>query len=602
MVLDIRAKLLAGSLGLILLTVGAVRTYLSHVIERDRMAQLEDGLTTRLALIEQTLLLRRDALGDVQAMDALADEMGRRSHARVTLLSPAGEVWGDSEVPAEGIKLLAWHGDRPEFRKAIELGDGKSSRPSATVAQEMIYAARAIHSGDGKLLMVARVSVPTAGVKQALDTLKGPLLSATALAIVAAVLLSQMAAHLASRPLRELIGAALRMAGGDLATRTFPRGDDEAAQLGKALNRLAESLSSTLGALRAERDLLQGMLVSMQEGVLMLDGLGAVVLVNPALREMLLLGPDVAGEAFESVVHHEELKRLLDTAMNADSPTLGEVELAGLKPRRLLVRALSLRGEPGGLLAVFVDVTDVRRLESLRRDFVSNASHELRTPVSSILSASETLRDMAVVDPKASVRFVDIIFRNAERLKRLVDDLLELSRIESREFQLKQEIADPSSTIQHAASLFRERAEKKKIRLQVALPPEPIQVTFDRQALEAVLSNLIDNAVKYCPEGASITVRAAAEGRSLRLSVEDTGPGIESKHLARLFERFYRVDAGRSREVGGTGLGLSIVKHLVEAMQGTVGVSSVVGQGTTFHVSLPLPTPPRTSAPPPSSA
>ncbi|MCS6902298.1 MAG: cell wall metabolism sensor histidine kinase WalK, partial [Polyangiaceae bacterium] len=552
MALGIRLKLLAGSLGLILLTVGAVRSYLSHVLERDRMTQLEDGLTTRLALIEPTLLLRRDALGDIQAMDALADELGRRSHARVTLLSPKGEVWGDSEVPVEGVKLLAWHGDRPEFRKALEVGDGKSIRPSATVAQEMIYAARAIHSSDGELLMVARVAVPAAGVEQALDTLKGPLLSATALAIVAAVLLSQMAAHLASRPLRELIGAALRMAGGDLATRTFPRGDDEAAQLGKALNHLAESLSSTLSELRAERDLLQGMLVSMQEGVLMLDGLGAIVLVNPALREMLLLGPNVTGEAFENVVHHEELKRLLDTAMSADSPTLGEVELAGLKPRRLLVRAISLRGEPGGLLAVFVDVTDVRRLESLRRDFVSNASHELRTPVSSILSASETLRDMAVVDPKASAQFVDIIFRNAERLKRLVDDLLELSRIESREFQLNREIADPTPTIQHAASLFRERAEKKKIRLQLALPPEPIRISFDRQALEAVLSNLIDNAVKYCPEGSSIVVRATIEGRSLRISVEDTGPGIESKHLARLFERFYRVDAGRSREVGGT--------------------------------------------------
>jgi two-component system phosphate regulon sensor histidine kinase PhoR len=601
MALGIRAKLLAGSLGLILITIGAVRTYLSHVIERDRMAQLQDGLTTRLALIEQTALLRRDALGNVQAMDALADEMGRRSHARVTLLSPGGEVWGDSEVPTEGIKLLAWHGDRPEFRRALVFGDGGSSRPSSTVTQDMIYAARAVRSSDGALLLVARVSVPAAGVQQALDSLKGPLLSATALAIVAAVLLSQMAAHLASRPLRELIGAALRMADGDLATRTSPRGDDEAAQLGKALNRLAESLSSTLGELRAERDLLQGMLVSMQEGVLMLDGLGAIVLVNPALREMLLLGPDVTGEAFESVVHHEELKRLLDTAMSADAPTLGEVELAGLKPRRLLVRAIALRGEPGGLLAVFVDVTDVRRLESLRRDFVSNASHELRTPVSSILSAAETLRDMINADPKTSVRFVDIIFRNAERLKRLVDDLLELSRIESREFQLKQELTDPAPTIHHAVSLFRERAEKKRIRLSVILPPDDLLILFDRQALEAVLSNLIDNAVKYCPEGASIIVRAAQEGRALRFSIEDSGPGIESKHLARLFERFYRVDAGRSREVGGTGLGLSIVKHLVEAMHGSVGVSSVVGQGTTFHFSLPLPAAPRPSSIPPPS-
>jgi two-component system, OmpR family, phosphate regulon sensor histidine kinase PhoR len=297
------------------------------------------------------------------------------------------------------------------------------------------------------------------------------------------------------------------------------------------------------------------------------------------------------------VVHHDELKRLLEGAMSTDSPSLGEVELAGLKPRRLLVRAIGLRGEErGGLLAVFVDVTDVRRLESLRRDFVSNASHELRTPVSSILSAAETLRDMAPADPRASLRFVDIIFRNAERLKRLVDDLLELSRIESREFQLRCDVGDAGDAIHHVFSLFRERADKKKIRLVARLAPKLPEVVFDRQALEAVLSNLVDNAVKYCPEGASITVSAGAEGDHVRISVEDTGPGVESKHLPRLFERFYRVDAGRSREVGGTGLGLSIVKHLVEAMQGSVGVSSVVGQGTTFYFTLPLPSPP----PPPS--
>ncbi|RYE85688.1 MAG: sensor histidine kinase, partial [Myxococcales bacterium] len=424
-------------------------------------------------------------------------------------------------------------------------------------------------------------------MQEALAGLQGSLVSVTALAIVAAVLLSQLAAHLAARPLRELIGAARRMADGDLATRTVTRGSDEAAQLAKALNLLAEGLSSSLDELRAERDLLQGMLVSMQEGVLMLDGAGGIVLVNPALREMLLLGPDVAGERFDGVVHHGELRQLFDAALGSDAPSLGEVEVAGLKPRRLLVRATRLHGEPGGLLAVFVDVTDMRRLETLRRDFVSNASHELRTPVSSILSAAETLRDVAAADPRASARFVDIIVRNAERLRRLVDDLLELSRIESREFVLRSEPGDCGVVVHHVLSLFRERAEKKRIRLAARLPDDLPGAVFDKQALETVLSNLVDNAVKYCPEGASITLRAAPAGASVSVSVEDTGPGIEAGHLARLFERFYRVDAGRSREVGGTGLGLSIVKHLVEAMEGTVRVTSVVGQGTTFEFSLP---------------
>jgi two-component system phosphate regulon sensor histidine kinase PhoR len=358
------------------------------------------------------------------------------------------------------------------------------------------------------------------------------------------------------------------------------------AQVGRAIQQLTQNLSTTQVELRAERDLLQGILRSMQEGVLLLDARGRVLLVNPALREMLLLGPDVVGQDLSTILEHEDLKRLLATARSTGAPSLGEIELAGLKPRRLLIRAIAQEREPSGLLVVFVDVTDVRRLESLRRDFVSNASHELRTPIASILSAAETLRDAAIHDPKAAPRFIDIVVRNAERLKRLVDDLLELSRIESREFSLTIEPGDVFSVVQHVLSLFRERAEKKRIRL-VALVGTETMARFDRQALEAVLSNLVDNAVKYCPEGASITLRATTDRGLVRLSIEDTGPGIEAKHLPRLFERFYRVDKGRSREVGGTGLGLSIVKHLVEAMRGTIEVTSVVGQGTTFRFALP---------------
>ena len=595
MALGIRVKLLAGSLGLILLTVSAVRAHLLHVIENDRLEHVREQLAVRLDLIDAVAQQHRAEAGDIRALDALADDLGKRSHARVTLLAPSGTVWGDSGVGVDQIAAMPSHGDRPEVRSALAQGDGADRRSSATTTLEMLYAARAVRDERGQPWLVARVATPTNEVQEALDELESPLLSVTALAICAAVVLSQLAAHLAARPLRGLIGAARRMADGDLETRTPTRGNDEAAQLGRALNHLAEELSSSLHELRSERDLLQGMLVSMQEGVLMLDPGGAIVLVNPALREMLLLGPDVVGERFDQLVHHDELRKLLDAALSSDAPSLGEVERAGIKPRRLLVRATALHGAPGGLLAVFVDVTEMRRLERLRRDFVSNASHELRTPVSSILSAAETLRDVAADDPRASARFVDIIVRNAERLRRLVNDLLELSRIESREFVLRSEEGDCGTVIVHVMSLFRERAEKKRIRMTASVPDDLPTAVFDKQALETVLSNLVDNAVKYCPEGASITLRAEPVGGSVQMIVEDTGPGIASKHLARLFERFYRVDAGRSREVGGTGLGLSIVKHWVEAMDGTVNVTSVVGQGTTFAFTLPRPSPGRPS-------
>jgi two-component system phosphate regulon sensor histidine kinase PhoR len=238
------------------------------------------------------------------------------------------------------------------------------------------------------------------------------------------------------------------------------------------------------------------------------------------------------------------------------------------------------------VVAVFVDVTEVRRLESMRRDFVANVSHELRTPVTAIRSAAETLQGALVNDPDAAEQFVAIIDRNAERLRGLVEDLLDLSRIESQKYRLHWEALDLNDVFSHVVSLFGDRANKKHIELTHQTSPEPIWVRGDRRALEHVLTNLIDNAVKYCPEGARVRLSSEAQSETVRVLVDDTGPGIEAKHLPRLFERFYRVDAGRSRELGGTGLGLSIVKHLVESMGGNVVVESRPSEGTVFSFTL----------------
>jgi two-component system phosphate regulon sensor histidine kinase PhoR len=329
----------------------------------------------------------------------------------------------------------------------------------------------------------------------------------------------------------------------------------------------------------------------MQEGVLMLDEAGRVALINPALREMLLLPADSVGKKPLEVVRHAPLKELLDEAAAGVRSVSREIELSGLKPRRLQARVSPLAGEPGGVFAVFVDVTEMRRLESLRRDFVANVSHELRTPVTAIRSAAETLSISLEYDPGAAAGFVDIIDRNAERLHGLVEDLLDLSRIESRELRLAFEDLDLEQVFEQVLSLFRERAHRKGVALTASVNAGVPPARADRRALEHVLTNLIDNAVKYCPRGATVLLRVEEKDRQLAVFVEDDGAGIEEKHLPRLFERFYRVDAGRSRELGGTGLGLSIVKHLVEAMGGTVSVTSRVGEGTRFSFTLGCATP-----------
>jgi two-component system phosphate regulon sensor histidine kinase PhoR len=301
----------------------------------------------------------------------------------------------------------------------------------------------------------------------------------------------------------------------------------------------------------------------------------------------MLLLQDAIGKSPLEAVRHSELKLLLDDVVTNGRAASKEIDVAGLMPRKLLVRAAPLGAEQGGAFAVFFDVTEMRRLETLRRDFIANVSHELRTPVTAIRSAGDTIRDIAINDPQALPRFIDIIVRNAERLGSLLEDILELSRIESRALHLVLEPVEVGSLLSQVAGLFRERAERKGLQLQVTVDASPQYVQADRRAFENVLTNLIDNAVKYSGSGAVIRIGGDNAGGQVRVMVEDTGPGIDPAHLPRLFERFYRVDAGRSRELGGTGLGLSIVKHLVEAMGSQVRVESTPGVGSRFYFNLP---------------
>jgi two-component system phosphate regulon sensor histidine kinase PhoR len=304
---------------------------------------------------------------------------------------------------------------------------------------------------------------------------------------------------------------------------------------------------------------------------------------------MLLAGADAVGKPVLHVIRNAELNELLEGAARADETSdsvEAELELGGLKPRRVLARAIKLREAPGGVLAVFVDVTELRRLESVRRDFVANASHELRSPLTSIRAAVETLH--AVKDePAEAGRFIEVIERNSERIENLVADLLELARLESRELDLHPEPIALSSAVERVFARQSARAELKHITLANETASDPVSVRADARALDHLLGNLVDNALKYCPSGATVRVTAQPADGQVRVGVADDGPGIPPEHLPRLFERFYRVDAGRSRELGGTGLGLSIVKHLAEAMGGAVTVDSRVGAGTTFSFTLP---------------
>jgi two-component system, OmpR family, phosphate regulon sensor histidine kinase PhoR len=578
--LGIRAKLFLTSLGVIIVSVVVAYAYSSARLERELTDRIRAELIVRAKLVALGAESSYALWEDHARWQEIAHDLGERANADVSLLRRDGTLLGESRTHDEPVSL----GERPEVREALGLS-GKAPGYASVIDGHMLVVAVPFSRAE-ELAGVARVALPLTEIDIALAELGKTLSIATALALAAAIVVSTLAAELTSRTARSLTEVARRMASGDLSTRARQTGDDEFGELGRALDQLAKNLSRTLGELREERDRLGGILASMQEGVLLLDRTGHIYVLNPSLREMLLVGPDSVGKTVLEVVRHAELKELLDQGRRSVEPVTREIDFGTIQPRRLLVRAALLLGDQGGLLAVFVDVTEVRRLESLRREFVANVSHELRTPVTAVRSAAETLQNAASNDPVATRAFLGIIERNAERLHDLVEDLLDLSRIESRGLKLNMEPLDLDAVYDQVLSLFAERAEKRGTFLAHEVPDDLPRVLADRRALEHVLTNLVDNAVKYCPSGTHIRLYAVAEGHTVELIVEDDGPGIEQRHLPRLFERFYRVDAGRSRDIGGTGLGLSIVKHLVEAMGGVVRVESTPGVGTKFGVTL----------------
>lgn len=579
--LGIRSKLFAVSIVLIALSLLASEVYLTGALERQLIEGIRDDLLVRARLVAGQAAASGD-LDDIAALDRLADHLGATAHGRVTIVRRDGTVLGDSAVALEALARMENHAARPEIARALAASEGFGMRLSRTVQERLMYVAVPIERA-GRVVGAARISVPLDRIDALVGDLRKTLAAAALVALAVAAVLSWLAAQLVSRNVRALTAAARGMAAGNLALRTRIAGHDEVATLGRALDQLAASLSSTLEALRAERDLLERILLGMAEGVLVVGADGRIVMMNAALKAMLLVTGDPEGRNVLHVIRNADLSEMLDRARAGETPER-EIELGGLRPRRVLMRTRALAHEPGSVLAVLVDLTELRRLESVRRDFVANASHELRSPLTSIRAAAETL-ETAGDDPESARRFIELIVRNAERLQNLVDDLLELSRIESRAVALRPEALDLDAIAERAVAQHLPRAQQKRITL--AYEPGMPSVRADRRALEQVLGNLIDNALKYCAEGASVRVAAAAENGRVRVSVADNGPGIARPHLERIFERFYRVDAGRSRELGSTGLGLAIVKHLVEAMDGTVAVDSRVGAGSTFSFTLP---------------
>jgi two-component system phosphate regulon sensor histidine kinase PhoR len=592
-----RGKLLLASVGVVVVALVLADVLLGRVLERDLLSRVETDLEVRLALVEARVAAAPPPTGDLPAWDAVADQAGKASGVRVTFVAPDGRVLGDSEVSLEALQQVDNHARRDEVAEALESGRGTSRRRSSTVDRWMLYkAARSPATG-----VVVRLALPLTELEEARGRLHWLLAGGSILALFIAIALSVLTAQVFGRSLQTVIRAARRIADGDLDVRIRPETRDEIGQLGATLDHLAESLSTSLHALRDERDRLGSILEAMEEGVLVVGPERSVTMANPAARVLLLSGAPsstdvearrvhaqapLEGRTLLEIVRSTDLDAIVGRTLSTGQPSSGEIAVDHPRARRLLVRSAPF-GSPGAVV-VLVDVTEIRRLEAIRKDFVANVSHELRTPVTAVRTALETARAvLAQGEPTEADRFLDIVDRHTERLTLLVRDLLDLSRAESGNLALASGPVDIAEVTNEVIEVFGEPAARRSLRLTVALPDHLPPVQADRGALVQVLTNLIENAVKYTDEGGRITVSASSNAGVVDLSVTDSGPGIPAKHLPRLFERFYRIDPGRSRDRGGTGLGLSIVKHLAEAMRGSVTVKSAPGQGSTFAVRLP---------------
>jgi two-component system phosphate regulon sensor histidine kinase PhoR len=588
-------RLYATYLLIVILCTAAVGFYAVRSVRAFYYDQTERELQSRGALIREQL---NEAMASdtPQQLEDLLRRLGDASGTRITLIAvdrpgtARGEVLADS---ARDPVTMENHSDRLEFQMAAGGRPGRQVHFSETLGENMMYVAIPM-AENGEVTTVLRTAVPLDRVNDALASLYTSItVSALVVAVLAAVIGFSVSRRISGQ-MREIKTGAERLAAGDFSHTLYVPRVEEFASVAESINRMAEELDDKLRTLTNERNEREAVLSSMVEGVLAVDTDERVIAVNAAAARLLDTAPaEAEGKAIQEVVRNPDLQHVVAQTLDGHRPVEADIVMrVGAEERSLQANGTLLHGDEGGsdvgAVVVLNDVTRLKRLEAVRRDFVANVSHELKTPVTSIKGFAETLEDGALDDPEAARRFVRIIAGQADRLNSIIEDLLALSTLEqSGDSPLLQlEEADLCDVVAVALEVCGPKAEAKSIVLREECPA-CLLARVSPPLLEQAVVNLIDNAVKYSAEGSIVDVTLEEKGDEVVVSVVDEGQGVPREHLPRLFERFYRVDKARSRDLGGTGLGLAIVKHVAQIHGGRVSVDSVVGRGSTFRIHLP---------------
>ncbi len=595
---SIRWRIALPYLILILLATAGLTIYLSKVVRDAHRANMEATLTAEAQLIGDTLASSSAWKAPDGDLDGAAQHYADLLDARITLIRADGLVLGESHADR---KQMDNHRNRPEIQSARDDGHGTRIRVSRTMNSEMMYVAIPVETA-GRLLGFARVALPVEQIEARVARLRRTVLLAALFAVLMAALLAPFIAERIAQPIRQLTKVVQRMAEGDLGTRLTPTTQDEVGTLTKAFNQMAQRLQTTINSLADEQRRLSAVLDNMADGVLITDGRGDVRLINPAAAR--ILGVDEAyalNRSFAQVARDHRVIDLWQACRKQHKEQVAPVEVDRQNAFLHIIVTPLQNGIAQACLVIIQDLTQIRRLETVRRDFISNISHELRTPMASLKALVDTLRDGALEDPPAARRFLDRMDVEVDALTQMVRELLELSRIESGQAPFHPEPTPVAEVVIPPIERLRPQAKRAQLQLSVDLQPHLPEALTDVQQVQQVITNLVHNAIKFTPPQGRITVQAsfidqedvvrarrqplASLSPCILIAVRDTGVGIPADDLPRIFERFYKADQARSG--GGTGLGLAIAKHIVQGHNGHIWAESAEGEGSTFYVAIP---------------
>jgi two-component system phosphate regulon sensor histidine kinase PhoR len=568
---------------LILVSMGTLGAYLVDFIRDTQMENLRSQLEKEARLTAEIAL--SNFLDPVQQTDfeQLTETLGKQTDARITIIARDGTVLGDSE---EDARAMESHATRPEVIAALASGIGESTRYSTTLGQRMMYIAVPVVS-EGKVLGIIRVALPLTAIENSVNSLIKTTVLAVAITASLAILAAFLIARTTTRPIRQVTKAAQKIASGELEQKLSVRTSDESAQLARAFNEMSQSLKKKVAVISEERSKLATALANMTDGVIMTDIEGNILLANRAAENLFGFTQEkIIGRPMIEAVRDYEIDEVLKSCLNTAKEQTNQFD--SLTARRFL-RTVAIPITNGGLkgvLVLFQDLTELRNLQTMRREFIGNISHELRTPLSVIKVIIETLESGAIADQKTARDFLTRVDDEVDRLTQMVTELTELSRIESGRAELRKEPLNLNSLIEGVIARFNPQADRQGVTLSSELPPDLPPVTADKERIGQVLTNLVHNAIKFTPSGGRATISAKQEKDSIVVQVADTGIGISREDLPRVFERFYKADKARTSE--GTGLGLAIAKHIVQAHGGSIWAQSEEGKGSTFSFSLPL--------------